>query len=159
MLVDIALVKNHIKPKATSTLRNMKKDDLIEYIRTLEYNYNTAVSFNNQQAENFLKFCEEAEAALTGKGGDGMNLSEHEVSGQLCWSCQNACGGCSWTELNHDTKKPRFEPVPGWIANPIRKNFGSHKSGPVIMDTYAIKACPLYVPDDTSRIQRNGSVK
>ena len=88
-----------------------------------------------------------------------MNLSEHEVSGQLCWSCQNACGGCSWTELNHDTKKPRFEPVPGWIANPIRKNFGSHKSGPVIMDTYAIKACPLYVPDDTSRIQRNGSVK
>ena len=71
MLVDIALVKNHIKPKATSTLRNMKNDDLIEYIRTLEYNYNTAVSFNNQQAENFLKFCEEAEAALAGKGGEG----------------------------------------------------------------------------------------
>lgn len=64
MLVDIALVKTYTKPKATSTLRNMKKDDLIEYIRTLEYNYNTAVSFNNQQAENFLKICEECK-----KGG------------------------------------------------------------------------------------------
>lgn len=64
MLVDVALVKTHIKTKATSTLRNMKKDDLIEYIRTLEYNYNTAVSFDNQQAENFLKICEECK-----KGG------------------------------------------------------------------------------------------
>lgn len=83
-----------------------------------------------------------------------MNLSEHEVSGQLCWSCQNACGGCSWTELNHDTKKPRFEPVPGWNAKPIRKNFGSRKSGPVIMVTYAIKECPLYIPDDPILIHR-----
>ena len=64
MLVDVALVKTYIKPKATSTLRNMKKDALIEYIRTLEYNYNAAVSFNNQQAENFLKICEECK-----KGG------------------------------------------------------------------------------------------
>ena len=66
MLVDVALVKTHIKSKATSTLRNMKKDALIEYIRTLEYNYNTAVSFNNQQAENFLKICEDCK-----KGGEG----------------------------------------------------------------------------------------
>ena len=52
MLVDIGIVKNHIKPKADSTLRNMRKDDLIEYIRCLENNYNVAVSFNNQQAKN-----------------------------------------------------------------------------------------------------------
>ena len=53
MVVDIGIVKNHIKPKADSTLRNMRKDDLIEYIRCLEHNYNVAVSFNNQQAKNF----------------------------------------------------------------------------------------------------------
>lgn len=52
MVVDIGIVKNHIKPKADSTLRNMRKDDLIEYIRCLENNYNVAVSFNNQQAKN-----------------------------------------------------------------------------------------------------------
>ena len=51
MLVDIGEVKRHIKPKADSTLRNMRKDDLIEYIRSLEHNYNVAVSFNKNQAK------------------------------------------------------------------------------------------------------------
>ena len=51
MVIDIGIVKNHIKPKADSTLRNMRKDDLIEYIRTLEHNYNVAVSFNENQAK------------------------------------------------------------------------------------------------------------
>ena len=51
MLVDIGEVKRHIKPKADSTLRNMRKDDLIEYIRSLEHNYNVAVSFNENQAK------------------------------------------------------------------------------------------------------------
>ena len=52
MVVDIGEVTRHIKPKADNTLRNMRKDDLIEYIRCLENNYNVAVSFNNQQAKN-----------------------------------------------------------------------------------------------------------
>ena len=51
MIVDVGVVKNHIKPKADSTLYNMRKVDLIEYIRTLEHNYNVAVSFNENQAE------------------------------------------------------------------------------------------------------------
>lgn len=54
MVVDVGVVKNHIKPKADSTLCNMRKVDLIEYIRTLEHNYNVAVSFNENQA----KYCE-----------------------------------------------------------------------------------------------------
>ena len=51
MVVDVGVVKNHIKPKADSTLYNMRKVDLIEYIRTLEHNYNVAVSFNENQAK------------------------------------------------------------------------------------------------------------
>ena len=51
MVVDVGVVKNHIKPKADSTLYNMRKTDLIEYIRTLEHNYNVAVSFNENQAK------------------------------------------------------------------------------------------------------------
>ena len=54
MVVDVGIVKNHIKPKADSTLRNMRKDDLIEYIRCLENNYNVAVSFNESQA-NYIE--------------------------------------------------------------------------------------------------------
>lgn len=51
MVVDIGVVRKHIKPKADSTLYNMRKVDLIEYIRTLEHNYNVAVSFNENQAK------------------------------------------------------------------------------------------------------------
>lgn len=51
MVVDIGEVKRHITPKADSTLHNMRKDDLIEYIRFLEHNYNVAVSFNENQAK------------------------------------------------------------------------------------------------------------
>ena len=52
MLVDVTLVNSYHKPFADSTLNNMKKSELIEYVRMLEYNYNVAVSFNRQQAEN-----------------------------------------------------------------------------------------------------------
>ena len=51
MVVDIGIVRNYIKPKADSTLYNMRKVDLIEYVRTLEHNYNVAVSFNENQAK------------------------------------------------------------------------------------------------------------
>ena len=51
MVVDAGVVRNYIKPKADSTLYNMRKVDLIEYIRTLEHNYNVAVSFNENQAK------------------------------------------------------------------------------------------------------------
>lgn len=50
MMIDVSTIKKTIKPKADSTLRNMKKDNLIEYIRCLENNYNTAVWFNENQA-------------------------------------------------------------------------------------------------------------
>lgn len=50
MVVNIGQVRQRIKVKADSTLRNMRKDDLIAYIRTLEHNYNVAVSFNENQA-------------------------------------------------------------------------------------------------------------
>ena len=48
--VIIATDKKAIKPKADSTLNNMKKADLIDYIRCLENNYNAAVWFNENQA-------------------------------------------------------------------------------------------------------------
>lgn len=50
-IVDLAAIKQAIKPKADSTLNAMKKADLIDYIRCLENNYNTAVWFNENQAK------------------------------------------------------------------------------------------------------------
>lgn len=51
--MDISQVGKHCETKADSTLNNMKKADLIQYIRTLEHNYNVAVDFNIQQVKNF----------------------------------------------------------------------------------------------------------
>jgi len=51
MLVNMDEVRRCIKPKAYSTLCNMRKADLIDYIRCLEHNYNVAVSFNENQAK------------------------------------------------------------------------------------------------------------
>lgn len=52
IIVDLNTVLKPNKPYADSTLNNMRKADLIEYIRTLEYNHNVAVATLNQQAEN-----------------------------------------------------------------------------------------------------------
>lgn len=51
MVINVPEIKKAVKPKADSTLYNMKKEDLIEYIRTLEHNYNAAVWFNENQAK------------------------------------------------------------------------------------------------------------
>lgn len=50
MITDFGGVKQRIKPLANSTLMNMRKADLVAYIRTLEHNYNVAVEFNENQA-------------------------------------------------------------------------------------------------------------
>lgn len=49
----------------------------------------------------------------------------------ICFKCQRACGGCSWSA--------DFEPVPGWTAEPALLNGG--------IETYHITACPLFLPD------------
>lgn len=77
-----------------------------------------------------------------------MALEDYLVeSGQLCWKCQNACGGCPWTEVDPVTKKVRFEPVPGWDAKPVRR-WTTTGSLRVRMESYSIKSCPMFVPDD-----------
>ena len=53
--MDFNQIGNHCKVLADSTLNNMKKEELIRYVRILEHNYNVAVDFNIQQARNFEK--------------------------------------------------------------------------------------------------------
>ena len=52
-LMDFSKIGEHCKALSDSTLNNMKKEDLIKYIRTLEHNYNVYVDFNIQQVKNF----------------------------------------------------------------------------------------------------------
>ena len=61
---------------------------------------------------------------------------------QLCESCRNYAGGCSWSEVGADGRV-RFEPVPGWTAEKVPYQGCSTSKG----FTYKISACPLYLED------------
>ena len=50
---------------------------------------------------------------------------------QACWTCKNACGGCSWSR--------DFTPVEGWEAVPV-----VIPSNGEFAETYKIICCPKY---------------
>ena len=91
MVSDIGTFKQRIKPKADSTLLNMRKADLVEYIRCLEHNYNVAVEFNENQA----RYIESLDTVEVIKCKDCANYQQTlgKDSGKLCGygSCRNPC--------------------------------------------------------------------
>lgn len=61
-------------------------------------------------------------------------------STQLCWTCANACGGCSWSA--------KFQPVPGWNAEPvIIRNHLDRGPENFSAKSYKIYACPQFRAD------------
>ena len=44
-------------------------------------------------------------------------MNKEKTSGTLCWTCENAFGGCSWSE--HGVRQP----VDGWTATPTKNGF------------------------------------
>ena len=62
----------------------------------------------------------------------------------ICFGCKRACGGCSWSEVDAQTGKIRFEPVPGWTATKLVKHIDYFKGYHRVMETYHITACPLF---------------
>ena len=63
----------------------------------------------------------------------------------LCWSCANCVPdckgrGCPWSE--------RFEPVPGWEAEPTRIVSYFEAGKPHIVDSYHVKKCPMFKEDN-----------
>lgn len=55
----------------------------------------------------------------------------------ICWTCQNACGGCSWSKS--------FLPVEGWEAEP--HTLYANDSGHAPVQSYEVLCCPEYLPD------------
>lgn len=69
----------------------------------------------------------------------GDVLNPHKKS-NICFDCDNACGDCSWSEVDPETGKPRFEPVPGWTAEKVTLNLGRGRTD----ETYHITDCPQF---------------
>lgn len=63
-----------------------------------------------------------------------------ESSANICFDCQNACGGCSWSI--------DFTPVPGWTAEKKMIKAGSKRDGVRWIETFRITACPEFVKDE-----------
>ena len=61
----------------------------------------------------------------------------------ICFDCQKACGGCSWSRS--------FEPVPGWTAEKTMLNNGMACDKRRMAETYHIIACPEFVQDEPRR--------
>ena len=54
----------------------------------------------------------------------------------ICESCLNNAGGCSWTEEDPATHRIRFEPVPGWTAQPTTIPWSRKR-----VESYFVTAC------------------
>ena len=74
----------------------------------------------------------------------------------ICFDCQKACGGCSWSEIDPNTGRPRFEPVPGWTAKKVKQRVNTYKV--CWEDTYHITACPEFVPDEKRAVVHLGEI-
>ena len=66
-------------------------------------------------------------------------------STQLCWTCQKACGGCSWSS--------KLKPVPGWTAEYVEA-VTYHGSEQVRSEGYNIFSCPEYVQDEPREVTK-----
>lgn len=55
----------------------------------------------------------------------------------LCWDCEKAVGGCSWTD--HWSHKP----VEGWVAEPRRLRLDNNNA----CTSYVVRECPEFVRD------------
>ena len=59
-----------------------------------------------------------------------------KYSDTLCWSCNKACGQCSWSQ-------PRPKPVEGWTAEQTTIEIqGGQK-----ITSYIVRECPKYESD------------
>ena len=69
----------------------------------------------------------------------------------ICFDCKKACGGCSWSEVDPDTGKVRFEPVPGWTAEKTYMLVCPRGGQRKWVETFRITACPEFDLDDERR--------
>ncbi len=92
ILVDLDSVMKPCKPYADGTLQNMKKSELIEYVRMLEHNNDVAVAALNQQAENVKDWEPVVRAHWETVPNRVLEHGEVEIRGtaERCSSCMHA---------------------------------------------------------------------
>lgn len=65
----------------------------------------------------------------------------------ICFDCQNALGGCSFSRLDPRTNRPAFQPVEGWTAEIVPYCVGILKGQAYFESTYHVIKCPEFIRD------------
>ena len=64
--------------------------------------------------------------------------------GQICWQCNKATGGCSWSKS--------LTPVKGWTAEPrVIRSYDNILKTYEEIHTYKILYCPLFERDERAK--------
>lgn len=74
-------------------------------------------------------------------------VEKYRKQANICFNCQRACGDCSWSEIDPETDKPRFQPVPGWTAKRVILRMNVRKGSAEFVETYSVTDCPMFIPD------------
>lgn len=119
----------------------------MEVIRRREYE---SCSGKKESVTYMCRKCKTIFAAFEPETTD-CDSSKFAKRGNICFDCENALGGCSWSALDPVTGKPQFKPVPGWTATPVvlQEKNGSYQYK---WDTYSITACPQFVPTPERKV-------
>lgn len=82
-----------------------------------------------------------------GDAGPPENAAYGGKANELCFHCDNACGGCNWSRA--------FRPVPGWTAEPTLLRT-DRRAG--TCSSYHITACPEFCGDIEPREKRKEDI-
>lgn len=66
----------------------------------------------------------------------------------LCWKCEKACGGCSWSA--------DFDPVKGWTAKRTIIKGDTNENCHRDIESYIVFKCPLFKDDSEKYKPKNG---
>lgn len=119
----------------------------LEVIRRREYESRSG------RKESVTYMCRKCKAIFAAYDPENppVDASKYTKQANICFDCENAMGGCSWSALDPVTGKPQFKPVPGWTATPavLQAKNGSYQYK---WDTYSITACPQFVPTPERKV-------
>lgn len=68
-----------------------------------------------------------------------------DIKTTLCWNCQKAVCGCSWSR--------NYVPVKGWDATPtIVQNHADGRQ--IFTNSYLVRSCPEFVKDKVRKCKK-----
>lgn len=126
----------------SSNVKVIKRSALTGEIVAIYPSVEVAAMAEGRKPNTIRSWCNGNKKAVNFKFEYDKKPAQGGCEFSLCWFCDNAYGGCSWSR--------EFKPVPGWTAT-RRDMTTSHSVGgknrQVKTESYIVHKCPEHVPD------------